>query len=75
MSKQRRRMTLRLQCLGKHVNAKNIMTAKFWHTGRFKGEREDGHVTEVVSLKQGEWLCYRGEQFNGGRMVMLQFSQ
>ena len=20
---------------------------------------------------QGEWLCYRGCQFNGGRMVML----
>ena len=21
---------------------------------------------------EGEWLCYRGGQFNGGRMVMLQ---
>ena len=29
---------------------------------------------EVASLKQ-EWLCYRGGQFNGGRMVMLQFGQ
>ena len=33
--------------------------------------REDGHVTEVVtlmevgSLKEGEWSCYRGGQFNG----------
>ena len=21
---------------------------------------ENGHVMEVASLKQGEWLCYRG---------------
>ena len=29
--------------------------------------------TEVDSLmKEGEWLCYRGCQFNGGRMVILQ---
>ena len=33
--------------------------------------REHGHVTEVVSLMEGEWSCYRGGQFNGGRMVML----
>ena len=33
--------------------------------------RENGHVMEVASLKQGEWLCYRGGLFNGGRMVML----
>ena len=24
------------------------------------------------SLMEGEWSCYRGGQFNGGRMVMLQ---
>ena len=29
-------------------------------------------VTEVVSLMEGEWSCYRGGHFNGGRMVMLQ---
>ena len=29
-------------------------------------------VTEVASLKEGEWSCYRSGQFNGGRMVMLQ---
>ena len=23
-------------------------------------------------LMEGEWLCYRGGQFKGGRMVMLQ---
>ena len=34
--------------------------------------RENGHVTEVVSLMEGEWSCYRSGQFNGGRMVMLQ---
>ena len=43
---------------------------------------ENGHVTEVASLMEGElpyyslmegeWLCYRGGHFNGGRMVMLQ---
>ena len=27
---------------------------------------------EVASLKQGEWLCYRGGNFKAGRMVMLQ---
>ena len=32
----------------------------------------DGHVTELVSVMEGEWSCYRGEQFNGGRVVMLQ---
>ena len=33
--------------------------------------KENGHVTEVVSLKDGEWSCYRGGQFNGERTVML----
>ena len=32
---------------------------------------EECHVTEVVSLKKGEWSCYRCGQFNGGRMVTL----
>ena len=27
---------------------------------------------EVVSLVEGEWLCYRGDDFNGGKMVRLQ---
>ena len=26
----------------------------------------------MVSLMQGQWLCYGGGHFNGGRMVMLQ---
>ena len=29
-------------------------------------------MLEVVSLIEGEWSCYRGGQFNAGRMVMLQ---
>ena len=29
--------------------------------------RESGHVTVVVSLKEGEWSCYGGCYFNGGR--------
>ena len=34
--------------------------------------RKNGQVTEVVSLVDGEWSCYGGGHFNGGRMVMLQ---
>ena len=33
---------------------------------------ENNHVTGMASLMDGEWSCYRGGQFNGGRMVMLQ---
>ena len=33
--------------------------------------RENGHVTEVVTLMEGEWSYYRGGQFKGGRMYML----
>ena len=29
-------------------------------------------LQKVVSLIEGEWSCYRGCHFNGGRMVMLQ---
>ena len=29
-------------------------------------------VTEVVSLIEGEWSCYRCDHFNGGKMVTLQ---
>ena len=38
--------------------------------GQFKGR--NGHVTEVVSLREREWSCYGGGQFNGGRMIMLE---
>ena len=31
-------------------------------------------ITEVVTLMEGVWSCYRGGQFNVGRMVMLQKS-
>ena len=31
---------------------------------------ENSHVTEVVSLMEGEWLSYEGGQFSGGRMVI-----
>ena len=33
--------------------------------------RENGHVTEVVTLMEGEWSYYRGGQFKGGRIVMV----
>ena len=26
--------------------------------------RENGHVTEVVSLMEGQWSCYREGHFN-----------
>ena len=29
-------------------------------------------LREVVSLMEGESLCYRGDHFNGGKMVRLQ---
>ena len=34
--------------------------------------KENGHVTEVVTLMEGEWSCYGGGKFKGGRMVLLQ---
>ena len=27
---------------------------------------------KVVSLKKGEWFCYRGSLFNGGSMVVTE---
>ena len=32
----------------------------------------NGQVREVTCLMEEEWSCYRGGQFHGGRMVMLQ---
>ena len=32
--------------------------------------RQNGHVTEVVSLKKGEWSCYGGCHFNEVRKVI-----
>ena len=31
----------------------------------------DSHSTDVASLMEGAWSCYRGGQYNLGRMVML----
>ena len=33
--------------------------------------RENDHVREVHTLMEGEWSCYGGGQFKGGRMVIL----
>ena len=33
---------------------------------------ENGYVTELACLTEGEWSCYGGGQFKAGRMVMLQ---
>ena len=32
---------------------------------------ENDHVTEIASLMEGEWSCYRSGHFNEGRTVML----
>ena len=42
------------------------------HYGGHFNVRKNGHVTEVVTLMEGESSCYRGGHFNVGRMVMLQ---
>ena len=40
--------------------------------GRYRGGHfNKSHVTEAVSLMEGEGSCYRGGQLNAGRMVML----
>ena len=31
-------------------------------------------MLQVVTLMEGEWLCYRGGHFNGGSMTILQRS-
>ena len=43
---------------------------------------ENGHVTEVVTLMEGEWSCYRsgrlkggGGQFQGERMVVTEVAR
>ena len=33
--------------------------------------RENGHVTEVVTLMEEEWSYYGGGQFKGGRIVIV----
>ena len=33
------------------------------------------HVREGVSLMEGEWSCYRSDNFNEGRMVILHKSK
>ena len=32
----------------------------------------NGHVKKVASLMKGEWFCYKGGLFNGGRMIMFE---
>ena len=34
-------------------------------------ERDNGNSTEVANLMEGEWSCYRGGQFNGWGMVVI----
>ena len=32
----------------------------------------ESHVREVVSLMEGAWSCYRGGQYNGGRILVTE---
>ena len=32
----------------------------------------DGEWVSYGGLVEGEWLCYTGDHFNGGKMVRLQ---
>ena len=50
---------------GGHFNGGRMVILQRWSVQW----RENGHVTEVVSLMEGE--CYRGGQFNEGIMFML----
>ena len=50
----------------------SLKKAEWSYYGGHFNERKNGHVTEVANLKVGEWSCYRGGHFKGGRMVMLQ---
>ena len=34
--------------------------------------KENGHVTEVVTLMEGEWSCYRSGHFNGAIVVVTE---
>ena len=61
----------------KHVRGEGGLYAcknKLWscYGGCHFNGRENGDVTEVVPLIEGEWSCYRGAQVNGGRKVILQ---
>ena len=31
-----------------------------------------GYVREVASSMEGEWSCYRGGQFKGGRIIVTE---
>ena len=43
-----------------------------WSCYRCQFNGDHVHVTSVASLMEKEWSFYRGDQFNGGRMDMLQ---
>ena len=52
---------------GDHVNGKKMVILQKWSVYW----RENSHLTEVESLMDGEWFCYRGGLFLGGRLVMF----
>ena len=57
-----------------HITEVASLKEKWSCYGGHFNEKGNGHVTEVVTLMEEEWSCYRGGHFNGGRMVMLQFN-
>ena len=44
-----------------------MVTLRRW-SGKW---RENGYVTEVGNLMEGQWSSYRSGYFNGGRKVMV----
>ena len=44
------------------------------YRGGHFNRRENGHVTNVITLMKGEWSYYLGGQFKEGRMVILRRS-
>ena len=43
------------------INGGKMVMLQRWPFHR----RENGHFTEVLTLMEGQWSCYRGGQFNG----------
>ena len=55
---------------GGHFNGGRMVPC--YRSGHLFNCRENGHVTEVVSLERENGHITVGGQFNGGRIIMLQ---
>ena len=66
MSMQRRGMTFR-PMFGKACQFNGERMVILW---RWSVQWRENGITEVVSLMEREWSCYRGGQFNRGSMTV-----